>query len=87
MLGAYIAAKGSKEFKWRMPDLATCRNSVVGGLLMGVGASLAGGCTIGNGLTATAVMSAKGWISLFFIMIGVWIMTYFIHIRPTKQAQ
>ncbi|EXI63275.1 membrane protein [Mannheimia granulomatis] len=87
MLGSYIAAKGSKEFKWRMPDLTTCRNSVIGGLLMGVGASLAGGCTIGNGLTATAVMSAKGWISLFFIMIGVWIMTYFVYIRPTKQAQ
>lgn len=87
MLGSYIAAKGSKEFKWRMPDLATCRNSVIGGLLMGIGASLAGGCTIGNGLTATAIMSAKGWISLFFIMIGVWIMTYFVHIRPTKQLQ
>ncbi|QLB19578.1 hypothetical protein A6B41_09055 [Mannheimia granulomatis] len=87
MLGSYIAAKGSKEFKWRMPDLTTCRNSVIGGLLMGVGASLAGGCTIGNGLTATAVMSAKGWISLFFIMIGVWIMTHFVYVRPTKQAQ
>ncbi|QIM67212.1 hypothetical protein A4G16_07455 [Mannheimia granulomatis] len=87
MLGSYIAAKGSKEFKWRMPDLATCRNSVIGGLLMGVGASLAGGCTIGNGLTATAVMSAKGWISLFFIMIGVWIMTHFVYVRPTRQSK
>ncbi|AWI51104.1 hypothetical protein DDU33_06250 [Actinobacillus porcitonsillarum] len=86
MLGSYIAAKGSREFKWRMPDLKTFRNSVVGGLLMGVGASLAGGCTIGNGLTATAVMSAKGWISLFFIMVGVWIMCYFIYVRPTKQV-
>lgn len=53
MFGSYsIAAKGSREFRWRLPDLNTLRNSVIGGLLMGVGASLAGGCTIGNGLTA-----------------------------------
>ncbi|MDH2997499.1 hypothetical protein A1D22_07160 [Pasteurellaceae bacterium LFhippo2] len=86
MLGSYIAAKGSKEFKWRMPDLKTFRNSVIGGFMMGVGASLAGGCTIGNGLTATAVMSSKGWLSLFFIMVGTWIMSYFVYVRPTKQA-
>lgn len=85
MLGAYIAAKGSREFKWRMPDLKTLRNAVVGGFFMGVGASLAGGCTIGNGLTATAVMSTKGWLSLLFIMIGTWIMSYFVYIRPTRH--
>ncbi|OOH88968.1 hypothetical protein BMT54_07785 [Pasteurellaceae bacterium 15-036681] len=86
MLGSYLAAKGSKEFKWRMPDLKTFRNSALGGFMMGVGASLAGGCTIGNGLTATAVMSSKGWLSLFFIMVGTWIMCYFVYVRPTKQA-
>ncbi|MDY4279660.1 MAG: YeeE/YedE family protein [[Pasteurella] mairii] len=86
MFGSYIAAKGSREFRWRLPDLNTLRNSVIGGVLMGVGASLAGGCTIGNGLTATAVMSAKGWISLFFIIVGVWIMSYFSYVRPLKQA-
>ncbi|MGQ0286187.1 YeeE/YedE family protein [Pasteurellaceae bacterium 22721_9_1] len=85
MFGAYIAAKGSHEFKWRMPDLRTLRNSVIGGLLMGVGASLAGGCTIGNGLTATAVMSTKGWLSLLFIIFGTWIMSYFMYVRPNRH--
>ncbi|MDG6894223.1 YeeE/YedE family protein [Volucribacter amazonae] len=84
LIGSYLAAKGSSEFKWRLPDLATVRNSVIGGLFMGIGASLAGGCTIGNGLTATAVMSSKGWISLFFIMLGVWAMSYFVYVRPQK---
>ena len=87
MLGSYIAAKGSREFKWRMPDLKTTRNSVIGGLLMGVGASLAGGCTIGNGLTATAVMSTKGWLSLIFIILGTWLMSYFVYIRPLKNKE
>lgn len=85
MLGSYIAAKGSHEFKWRMPNLITLRNSVIGGFFMGIGASLAGGCTIGNGLTATAAMSTKGWLSLLFIMFGVWIMSYFMYVRPNRH--
>src|SRR5699024_7735245 len=48
--GSYIAAKGSKEFKWRLPDKKTIRNSIIGGVCMGFGASVAGGCSIGNGL-------------------------------------
>ncbi|HWL13043.1 MAG TPA: YeeE/YedE family protein, partial [Ureibacillus sp.] len=42
--GSFIAAKASKEFRFRMPDVKTGINSFVGGNLMGVGASLAGGC-------------------------------------------
>ena len=31
---------------------------------MGFGASVAGGCSIGNGLVETATMSWQGWIGL-----------------------
>ncbi|MEJ7228425.1 YeeE/YedE family protein, partial [Staphylococcus epidermidis] len=61
-LGSYIAAKGSKEFRWRLPDIKTIRNSAIGGIFMGFGASVAGGCSIGNGLVETATMSWQGWI-------------------------
>ncbi len=83
--GSYIAAKGSREFKWRLPDIKTMRNSVIGGLCMGFGASLAGGCSIGNGLVATATMSWQGWISLLFMILGVWFMSYFVFIKPMQQ--
>ena len=63
-VGSYIAARGSKEFKWRLPDKKTIRNSAFGGILMGFGASVAGGCSIGNGLVETATMSWQGWIGL-----------------------
>lgn len=85
-VGSYIAAKGSREFRWRLPDVKTLANSTVGGLLMGIGASLAGGCTIGNGLTATAVMSSKGWIALAFTLLGVWTAAHFIFVRPVQRA-
>jgi len=85
-IGSYIAAKGSREFRWRLPDIKTLYHSTLGGLAMGIGASLAGGCTIGNGLTATAVMSSKGWIALFFTILGAWTMSHFLFVRPRQKA-
>ena len=86
-VGSYIAARGSKEFKWRLPDKKTIRNSAFGGMLMGFGASVAGGCSIGNGLVETATMSWQGWIGLGSMIIGVWFMSYFIFVKPMKRLQ
>ena len=52
--------------------------------MYGIGASVAGGCSIGNGLVETAIMSWKGWIALGSMILGVWFMSYFIFIRPIK---
>lgn len=52
---------------------------------MGFGASLAGGCTIGNGLVQTAMFSWQGWISLAFTIFGVWTASYFVFVRPNKK--
>ena len=86
-IGSFMAAKGSREFKWRVPSHNIIITSVIGGALMGIGASLAGGCTIGNGLTNTSIMAWKGWLGLFFTIIGVWIASYFIYVRPRRVAQ
>ncbi|MCI2955945.1 YeeE/YedE family protein [Staphylococcus caprae] len=86
-VGSYIAARGSKEFKWRLPDKKTIRNSAFGGILMGFGASVAGGCSIGNGLVETATMSWQGWIGLGSMINGVWFMSYFIFVKPMKRLK
>lgn len=85
--GSFIAAKASKEFRFRMPDVKTGINSFIGGNLMGVGASLAGGCSIGNGLVMTAMMTWQGWISLVFMILGAWTASYFVFIRPRQKAR
>ncbi|MCC3274634.1 YeeE/YedE family protein [Arthrobacter sp. zg-Y20] len=70
LLGSYIAAKGSGEFRVRVPDAATVLKSLGGGALMGIGAALAGGCTIGNAMVQTAQFSFQGWTALVFMILG-----------------
>lgn len=84
-IGSFIAAKASREFRFRMPDVKTGINSFVGGNLMGFGASLAGGCSIGNGLVMTAMMTWQGWIALVFMILGTWTAVYFVFVRGRKK--
>ena len=70
-IGAFAAARATGEFRLRVPDATTATRAVVGGVMMGVGAALAGGCTVGNGMVQTALFSYQGWIALFFIALGV----------------
>lgn len=81
-VGSFTAAKLSNEFRFRMPDTKTAINSFIGGNLMGFGAVLAGGCSIGNALTQTAVMTWQGWIALLFMILGTWFASYFVFVRP-----
>lgn len=86
-LGSYAAAKGSGEFRWRVPDANTAMRSLIGGLIMGFGAGIAGGCTIGNGLVNTALFTWEGWVATPFIILGTWTATYWIMVRPRRRAQ
>lgn len=70
LLGSFIAAKASGEFRVRVPSAQIAVRSVIGGALMGVGAALAGGCTIGNAMVETAQFSYQGWLSFAFMLLG-----------------
>ena len=84
-VGSFVAAKASGEFRFRAPDATTSIRSFLGGLLMGCGASLAGGCSIGNGLVETALLTWQGWVSLPFMIFGTWVAAYFTIIRPQQK--
>ena len=46
---------------------------MLGGLLMGYGARLAGGCNIGALFSGVASLSLSGWVFAAFLLIGAWI--------------
>ncbi len=73
IVGSYIAAKGAGEFRLRVPDERQMVKSLLGGIAMGIGASLAGGCTIGGSFVGSAELSLNGWLSFagFFLGVGV----------------
>jgi len=86
-LGSFIAAKASREFRVRAADVGTTLRSGFGGLLMGFGASIAGGCSIGNGLVMTAMLTWQGWIGLVFMILGVWTASWRLYVRPQQKAK
>ncbi len=70
LLGSFIAAKASGEFKIRVPSADIIVKSILGGALMGWGAAWAGGCTIGNGLVETSMFSWQGWVAFVAMLLG-----------------
>jgi hypothetical protein len=59
--GSAAAAIRAREFRWEaFDDQHEMRRHLVGAMLMGLGGVLAGGCTIGQGLTAGS-LTAVSW--------------------------
>ena len=85
LIGSMLSAKIRGEFALTLPlDGITAVKRLVGGFFLGIGATLAGGCTVTNSLVATAYFSWQGWISTFAIMIGVWFVSYFVRTTQCK---
>jgi len=82
IIGALIAALASKEFKFRMPkDPKTYLQVMIGGILMGFGASVAGGCNIGHFFTGVPTLALSSIIASVFFVLGNWTMVYFLYMR------
>jgi hypothetical protein len=53
-----------------------------GGIVMGVGAQIAGGCNIGHSMTGMSVLSLGSVVTTIGILLGAWVMAYILFIRP-----
>lgn len=85
LVGSFIAAKASGEFRVRVPSPKQAQRSVIGGVMMGVGASWAGGCTVGNGMVETSLFTYQGWFALLAMALGVGVAAKFF-LKPTAPA-
>ena len=77
--GSFLASKLSGEFKIRMPkNPVRLVQSFGGGLLMGYGAGLAIGCTLGSFFSAIPSMSLSGWLFGLSLATGAFLGTKII---------
>lgn len=63
MLGAFCSSMVSGDFRLRLPRQKLVYPRVLlGGVLMGYGAGLASGCTIGGFFSAVPSLGLNGWV-------------------------
>lgn len=70
VLGAFTAALLSRQFRFNQPPALEFVWGALGGSLMGIGAVLAGGCTVGAFLVPTLHASPSGFVMLVGLMAG-----------------
>ncbi|THD84982.1 YeeE/YedE family protein [Aliigemmobacter aestuarii] len=71
VIGAFLAALVGRELKFQGFDgAAAMQRSMIGAVLMGFGAMLAGGCAIGAGVTGGSIFAATAWLALLCMWIG-----------------
>lgn len=71
VLGAFIHAKSKTQFRWEAyDDHHEMRRHLTGAVLMGFGGVLAGGCTIGQGLTAGSLMAVTWPVTVAGMILG-----------------
>jgi hypothetical protein len=69
--GAFISACLGKDFALRIPPYREMVKAVIAGILMGIGASLAGGCNVGGFYNALGNLAANGFAMMFGLIFGV----------------
>jgi hypothetical protein len=71
VLGSWIAARIADEFRWEaFDDHHEMRRHLTGAVFMGIGGILAGGCTIGQGLTAGSMLAFSWPLAVGGMIVG-----------------
>lgn len=70
-LGAFLAATHGRELSWEgWSGAKSMHRYLVGAALMGFGAMLAGGCSIGAGVTGGSTLALTAWVALAAMWLG-----------------
>ncbi len=83
LIGAFISGGLNGRIKWRVqhsPKISSNRRLVfalLGGILFGLGAQIARGCTSGAALSGMAVLSSGGFLTMLAIFGSAYATAYF----------
>jgi uncharacterized protein len=82
-VGAALAAWRSGEFAWKPVPPGTVGKLFAGGLTMGVGALIADGCNITQGLTNGATLALGSLVAFSAMLAGGWATLWALYLRKT----
>jgi hypothetical protein len=68
--GAFLSACLGNQFALRVPPMRELVKAVMAGILMGIGAALAGGCNVGGFYNAIGNLSAHGFAMMAGLVLG-----------------
>ncbi len=71
--GAFGSALMSKQFSIRIAPPLELIKGIVGGIFMGVGAAMAGGCNVGGFYTAVSALSMGGIAMMIGLLVGAYV--------------
>jgi uncharacterized membrane protein YedE/YeeE len=81
LLGSLAGALLGREFKWESFQAENkLGHYLTGAVLMGLGAVMAGGCTVGAGMAGGSVFALTAWLTLLAIWLGA-CMAWRVHQR------
>jgi uncharacterized membrane protein YedE/YeeE len=84
IVGAFLAAIISGEFKLRAPAPKTLIQCFFGGCLMGFGAVCSGGCNITHILSGVPQLALSSMLGGAFIILGCWAAAWWMFLRPMR---
>ena len=71
IIGSFLHAIYSRTFQWEgLHGEQDTALHMIGGVCMGVGGVVAGGCTVGQGLSGVSTLSGESLIAVMGIMLG-----------------
>lgn len=81
LMGAFLSSYLYNEWKLRVPEPKRIFQSLGGGIMMGFGAQVAGGCNIGHGFTGLSALALSSITATLFIILGAWSTAYLLFMR------
>ena len=79
VVGSFLASRLNDEFRWEaFDDQHEMKRHILGGAIMGLGGVLAGGCTIGQGITAGSVLAMSWPLAVGGMVVGARLGLYYL---------
>jgi uncharacterized membrane protein YedE/YeeE len=83
-VGAFIAAWHKRQLRLQIPDASSTFRMFSAGAMMGISATIAGGCNIGHTFTGVATLALSSLTATVFIFLGAWVGNYVRFLRPRQ---